>query len=79
MAQQSKKGMNRYYGLLRIVLVLLIIGRVIGIVSLIAEFNKPVDVEIIAILNDRAYKIGSMIGTILELMLFIVFYKIISV
>lgn len=79
MVQKSKQnGIVKYYGLLRVVLVLLIIVRLLGIISMIAQFNKPVNVEIVAILNDRAYKISALVGSILDIILLVIFYKIVS-
>lgn len=79
MKKQSKLGISNYYGVLRIVLLLLIVGRLIGIVSMITEFNKPVDEGIVEILNDRGYKIFTIVAAILDILLLIIFYKIISV
>ena len=79
MKKQSKSGISNYYGVLRIVLIFLILGRLIGIVSMITEFNKPVDEGIVEILNDRGYKIFTIVSAILDILLLIVFYHIVSV
>jgi hypothetical protein len=79
MTKQSKWNISKYYGVIRFILILLIIGRVVDIISMIVEFNKPVDENIVEVLNQRSYKISIIVGSILDIILLSIFYKIVSV
>lgn len=78
MTTQPKWNISKYYGVIRFILILLILGRVVDIISMIVEFNKPVDEHIIEVLNQRSYKISIIIGSIMDIILLFIFYKIIS-
>ena len=78
-SKQQQAPFSRYYWILRIVLILLIIGRILGMIGIIMEFNKPVDKEVIDVMNSRGYKSSVLLGSVFDIVMLIIFYKIINV
>lgn len=74
MANQTK--FSQYYGVLRVLLVLLIVGRVLNIIGTIVNFNKPtVDELVVEIMNQKGYKISTIIGSVFDIVLFTILCK----
>lgn len=76
--EQRKRDITQYYGIVRVVLIVLIIGHVLSIITTIIDYNKPMDEKTVEWLNSREYKNISIISTIVYIAMYTMFYKIVS-
>lgn len=69
--QKQTYSKHRYYTLLKWLLIIFIIGRIFGVITMIANYGKPKDKMVIEFMKTKMYDLTMIIAGILDICFYI--------